>query len=48
MGPEGGNGGGQIVAQGTPEVIAATAASHTGHYLGKVLSKQSNAKARAG
>jgi len=48
MGPEGGNGGGQIVAQGTPEVIAATAASHTGHYLGKVLFKQSNAKARAG
>jgi excinuclease ABC subunit A len=40
MGPEGGNGGGYIVAQGTPEVIAASAASHTGHYLGKVLSRK--------
>jgi excinuclease ABC subunit A len=39
MGPEGGNGGGRIVAQGTPEAIAANAASHTGHYLGKVLSR---------
>jgi excinuclease ABC subunit A len=39
MGPEGGNGGGNIVVQGTPEVIAASTASHTGHYLGKVLSR---------
>jgi excinuclease ABC subunit A len=37
MGPEGGNGGGRIVAQGTPEQIAATAASHTGHYLKPLL-----------
>ena len=37
MGPEGGDGGGQIVAQGTPELIAATPASHTGHYLAPVL-----------
>ena len=41
MGPEGGDGGGLIVAQGTPEDIAACAASHTGHYLGRVLARQS-------
>ena len=39
MGPEGGDGGGQIVAQGTPEQIAATPASHTGHYLAPVLKR---------
>ena len=33
MGPEGGAGGGQVVAQGTPEDVAANPASHTGHYL---------------
>ncbi|HEY9278510.1 MAG TPA: excinuclease ABC subunit UvrA [Eoetvoesiella sp.] len=38
MGPEGGNGGGQIVAQGTPEDIAASPASHTGRYLKPLLS----------
>jgi excinuclease ABC subunit A len=37
MGPEGGNAGGQIVAVGTPEEIAANPASHTGHYLSPVL-----------
>jgi excinuclease ABC subunit A len=37
MGPEGGNGGGQIVATGTPEEIAANPASHTGHWLARVL-----------
>ncbi len=37
MGPEGGDGGGRIVVQGTPEEVAACAASHTGHYLGRVL-----------
>jgi excinuclease ABC subunit A len=40
MGPEGGDGGGQIVAQGTPELIAATKASHTGHYLAPVLKRR--------
>ena len=33
MGPEGGDAGGRIVAEGTPETIAATAGSHTGHFL---------------
>ncbi len=37
LGPEGGDGGGQIVAKGTPEVIAANPASHTGRFLRKVL-----------
>ncbi len=37
MGPEGGSGGGQVVAAGTPEEIAASPASHTGHWLAPVL-----------
>jgi excinuclease ABC subunit A len=37
MGPEGGDGGGLIVAQGTPEDIAASAASHTGRFLAPLL-----------
>jgi excinuclease ABC subunit A len=37
LGPEGGAAGGQIVAQGTPEEIAANQRSHTGRYLRKVL-----------
>ena len=37
LGPEGGSGGGQIVAIGTPEEIAANPASHTGHWLAPVL-----------
>jgi len=37
MGPEGGDGGGRVVVQGTPEQVAACTASHTGHYLARVL-----------
>jgi excinuclease ABC subunit A len=37
LGPEGGDGGGQIVAEGTPEEIAASLHSHTGHWLARVL-----------
>ena len=37
MGPEGGSGGGQIIATGTPEEIAANPISHTGHWLAPVL-----------
>ena len=37
MGPEGGDGGGTVVAQGTPEDVAANPASHTGHYLQRLL-----------
>ena len=38
IGPEGGDGGGRIVATGTPEAIARNEASHTGHYLRPLLS----------
>ena len=37
LGPEGGEGGGQIVAKGTPEFVAAQSASHTGRFLRKYL-----------
>ncbi|MFT5629492.1 MAG: excinuclease ABC subunit A [Gammaproteobacteria bacterium] len=37
IGPEGGDGGGQIVATGTPEQVAKVAESHTGHYLAEML-----------
>mgnify|MGYP001360457397 CR=1 FL=1 len=37
LGPEGGEGGGQLVAQGTPEQIASTKSSHTGRYLRGIL-----------
>ena len=40
MGPEGGNGGGNIVAKGTPEEVADNDASHTGRYLRKELKKK--------
>jgi excinuclease ABC subunit A len=37
LGPEGGEGGGRIVAEGTPEEIASNLLSHTGKWLGRVL-----------
>lgn len=40
MGPEGGDGGGRVVAQGTPEAIAASTASHTGRFLREVLARR--------
>ncbi|MDP2868894.1 MAG: excinuclease ABC subunit UvrA, partial [Methyloversatilis sp.] len=39
LGPEGGAGGGRIVATGTPEQVAAEPASHTGRYLAPLLDK---------
>jgi excinuclease ABC subunit A len=39
MGPEGGDGGGMVVAQGTPEAVAACPDSHTGRYLARVLNR---------
>jgi excinuclease ABC subunit A len=39
LGPEGGDGGGYIVAEGTPEQVAKVAESHTGTYLARVLKK---------
>lgn len=40
IGPEGGSNGGQLVAKGTPEEVAANTHSHTGKYLKKVLAKK--------
>jgi excinuclease ABC subunit A len=37
LGPEGGGGGGRVIAEGTPEEIARNPASYTGHYLKSVL-----------
>ena len=37
MGPEGGSGGGTVVAEGTPEHVATVAASHTGRFLAEAL-----------
>ncbi len=37
LGPEGGDGGGRIVAEGTPETVAATPGSHTGEYLARIF-----------
>ena len=44
LGPEGGAGGGQILATGTPEAVARMEASHTGRYLKHVLSKSRRAR----
>jgi excinuclease ABC subunit A len=44
LGPEGGDGGGRIIATGPPEVIAATAESHTGRYLAPVLTRHKGKK----
>lgn len=40
LGPEGGSGGGQIIAEGTPEAVAEISKSHTGHYLKPMLNKK--------
>jgi excinuclease ABC subunit A len=40
IGPEGGSGGGQLVAKGTPEEVANNPRSHTGMYLKKMLAKE--------
>jgi len=37
LGPEGGAGGGRIVAEGTPEEVAGSDASHTGQFLRRIL-----------
>jgi excinuclease ABC subunit A len=37
LGPEGGAGGGRIVVEGPPEVVARCEASHTGHFLRRIL-----------
>jgi excinuclease ABC subunit A len=45
LGPEGGDAGGHVVAVGTPEEIAATPQSYTGHYLKRVFDRRRGGKA---
>ena len=40
MGPEGGDGGGKVVAEGTPEQVAAVAESYTGQFLAELLARR--------
>ena len=40
LGPEGGDGGGEIVAVGTPEQVAESPRSHTGHFLKEVMERR--------
>ena len=47
LGPEGGAGGGRIVAEGTPEEVAEVADSYTGQYLARLLPRSAAAKKRA-
>ncbi|HEY1328660.1 MAG TPA: excinuclease ABC subunit UvrA [Casimicrobiaceae bacterium] len=46
LGPEGGAGGGEVIAEGTPEQVAQTPASHTGRYLQAVLQPAAPRKPR--
>jgi excinuclease ABC subunit A len=48
LGPEAGDAGGAVVAQGTPEQVAAVEASHTGRYLRPLLQQREPAEALAG
>jgi len=47
LGPEGGEGGGRVIATGTPEQIAANDKSFTGHYLKRILTTGLTGKPRA-
>jgi excinuclease ABC subunit A len=40
LGPEGGRGGGKVIAQGTPEQVVLVEASHTGRFLKRALSPE--------
>ncbi|HAY28727.1 MAG TPA: hypothetical protein DCY47_14840, partial [Candidatus Accumulibacter sp.] len=42
LGPEGGAGGGEIIATGTPEQVASTPASHSGRFLRALLARHRN------
>jgi excinuclease ABC subunit A len=48
LGPEGGDGGGRVIAQGTPEEVAATPASFTGRFLKPILEPTPRRKAASG
>ncbi len=47
MGPEGGSGGGAIVATGTPEDVAKNPGSHTGKYLAEMFTRSQRSPLRA-
>ena len=47
LGPEGGDGGGEVVAAGKPEAVMKVAASHTGRYLAELLDRRTPAKQAA-
>jgi len=46
LGPEGGSGGGEVLAVGTPEKLAKVAASHTGRFLAELLDAESTGQGR--
>jgi excinuclease ABC subunit A len=46
MGPEGGNGGGRVVAEGTPEQVATVVDSHTGRFLAPILARSARTPQR--
>ena len=48
LGPEGGDGGGLVIAQGTPEDVMNTAASFTGRFLKPILSPEAPRKRASG
>jgi excinuclease ABC subunit A len=47
LGPEGGDGGGEVIATGTPEEVAQVAESYTGHYLKQLLDRRGGASSKA-
>jgi excinuclease ABC subunit A len=47
LGPEGGAGGGSIIAEGPPEAVATNSASYTGHYLKPVLDAEAKRRGAA-
>jgi excinuclease ABC subunit A len=46
FGPEGGTGGGKVVAKGTPEEVAESKVSHTGHYLARLLKRHAKSRSK--
>jgi len=46
LGPEGGEGGGRIIAEGSPEMVALVPASHTGRYLARIVSVEHSGSKR--
>ena len=46
LGPEGGDGGGTIVAKGTPEQVAKNEKSYTGYYLKRILERDQKRMAK--